>query len=56
LWEPIDQAERGNDRARLAIEMFCYRIRKYIGAYFAVLGSVDAIEKSKEATYAPTSQ
>jgi acetate kinase len=41
--EIIDQAERGNDRANLAIEMFCYRIKKYIGAYAAVLGSVDAI-------------
>jgi len=31
----------GNDRARLAVEMFCYRIRKYIGAYIAVLGRVE---------------
>jgi acetate kinase len=29
--------------AALAIEMFCYRVRKYIGAYLAVLGRVDAI-------------
>ena len=29
--------------ARLAIEMFCYRILKYIGAYFTVLGGLDAI-------------
>ncbi len=41
--EIIAQAGRGNDRAKLAIEMFCYRIKKYIGAYVAVLGSVDAI-------------
>jgi acetate kinase len=41
--EIIDQAGKGNDRARLALEMFCYRIKKYIGAYAAVLGSVDAI-------------
>jgi acetate kinase len=41
--EIIDQADRGNDRARLAIAMFCYRIKKYIGAYVAVLGSIDAI-------------
>lgn len=39
----IDQAGLGNDRAELAIDIFCYRIKKYIGAYFAVLGSVDAI-------------
>ncbi|MBI5057156.1 MAG: acetate kinase [Nitrospirae bacterium] len=36
-------AEQGNKRARLAITMFCYRIKKYIGAYYAVLGRVDAI-------------
>ena len=41
--EIIDQAGTGNDRAKLAIEMFCYRIKKYIGAYVAVLGRVDAI-------------
>jgi len=32
-----------NPRARLAIEVFCYRIRKYIGAYLAVLGNTHAI-------------
>jgi len=41
--EIIDGAGRGSDRAKLAIEMFCYRIKKYIAAYVAVLGSVDAI-------------
>lgn len=30
-------------RAALAIEMFCYRVRKYIGAYLAVLGGADAV-------------
>jgi acetate kinase len=29
--------------ARLAIDMFCHRIRKYLGAYLAVLGGADAI-------------
>ncbi len=33
----------GDVRASLALEMFCYRIKKYIGAYYAALGSVDAI-------------
>ena len=33
----------GHERARLALEVFCYRIRKYIGAYFTVLGRLDAI-------------
>ncbi len=38
-----EEAERGNEKAALAIDIFCYRVRKYIGAYMAVLGRVDAI-------------
>jgi len=38
-----EAAERGDSRARLALTMFCYRIRKYIGAYMAALGGVDCI-------------
>jgi len=34
---------RGDSRARLALDMFGYRNRKYIGSYLAVLGRVDAI-------------
>jgi acetate kinase len=41
--EILDQAQKGNGRAGLAVEMFCYRVRKYIGAYMAALGRVDAI-------------
>lgn len=37
------RAAEGDERAQLATEMYAYRIRKYIGAYFAVLGRVDAI-------------
>ncbi|MCG6968150.1 MAG: acetate kinase [Gammaproteobacteria bacterium] len=37
------QAQNGNSSAQLAIEMYCYRIKKYLGAYCAVLGRVDAI-------------
>jgi acetate kinase len=33
----------GNAQAALAVEMFCYRIRKYIGSYLAALGGADAI-------------
>jgi acetate kinase len=33
----------GDPSADLAIDMYCYRIRKYIGAYTAVLGRVDAL-------------
>ena len=35
--------ENGDEKAQLAFEMFCYSIRKCIGAYFAVLGRVDAL-------------
>jgi acetate kinase len=35
--------QEGSKQARLAIDVFCYRIKKYIGAYTAVLGSLDAI-------------
>jgi acetate kinase len=33
----------GDEGARLAFDVYCYRIRKYVGAYTAVLGRVDAI-------------
>ncbi|MBR2631088.1 MAG: acetate kinase [Bacteroidaceae bacterium] len=33
----------GNDRARLAKEIYCYRIKKYIGEYAAAMGGVDII-------------
>lgn len=36
-------ADRGDPAARLAIDVYCHSIRKYIGAYYAVLGRVDAI-------------
>ncbi len=35
--------EKGDPRAQLAFDIFCYRIRHYIGAYHAVLGRVDAL-------------
>ena len=37
------KAEAGDERAMLAFDMFCYRIRKYIGAYSAVISRTDAI-------------
>ena len=33
----------GNERATLALDMFTYRVRKYIGSYMAVLGHIDVI-------------
>ncbi|MDD9994775.1 MAG: acetate kinase [Dehalococcoidia bacterium] len=35
--------QAGNPDATLAVQMFCYRARKYIGAYLAALGGVDGI-------------
>jgi acetate kinase len=32
-----------NPRARLAVEVFCYRARKYLGAYLAVVGGADGV-------------
>ena len=34
---------QGDAAAMLAFDVFCYRIRKYVGAYYAVLGRVDAV-------------
>ncbi len=36
-----EAAENGNERAKLAIEIFCNDIIRYIGAYFAELGGLD---------------
>lgn len=42
--ELLAEAQEHNDRrARLAIEVFCYRARKYIGAYMAAVSGADAI-------------
>ena len=37
------KASAGSKRARLALNVFTYRIKKYLGSYIAVLGGVDAI-------------
>jgi acetate kinase len=41
--ELLKACESGNQRARLALDMFCYRIAKYIGAYAAAMGGIDAV-------------
>lgn len=42
--ELLEEARENNDRrARLAIDIFCYRARKYIGAYLAAINGTDAI-------------
>ena len=37
------RAEAGDERAQLALDMFVYRHRQYLGAFFFVLGKVDAM-------------
>lgn len=39
----LEEEAKGNERARLAVDMFCYRVRKYIGAYMAAMNGCDAI-------------
>jgi acetate kinase len=41
--EVYRRSDAGEDDAQLALAVYCYRIRKYVGAYCAVLGRVDGI-------------
>jgi acetate kinase len=41
--EVLRLARGGDHSAGLAVEMFCYRIKKYLGAYTAILGKLDAV-------------
>ncbi len=38
-----DLRDRGDERAALAIDVFCHRVRKYVGAYLGILGGCDGI-------------
>jgi acetate kinase len=38
-----EHAAAGNERCQLALEMFCYRLRSYIGSYTAALNGLDAV-------------
>jgi len=37
------EAKKGNERAILALDMFSYRVKKYIGSYAAAMGGLDVI-------------
>ncbi len=37
------RVDEGDERARLAFDIYIHRLKKYIGAYYAVLGRVDAV-------------
>jgi acetate kinase len=39
----LKEEEAGEARAKLALDVYCYRVRKYIGAYAAAMGGLDAI-------------
>jgi acetate kinase len=41
--ELLEAESKGDERAALAVEMFCYRVKKQIGAYLAVLGGAEAV-------------
>jgi acetate kinase len=43
LREVLAAADSGDPSAGLALDVYCHRIRKYVGAYLAVLGGADAI-------------
>jgi acetate kinase len=36
-------AQNGDERCKLAFELECYRLKKYIGAYIAIIGGIDAL-------------
>jgi len=39
----LHKAKKGNARAKLAFDIFVYRIKKYIGAYAAAMGGLNAV-------------
>jgi acetate kinase len=39
----LEAEAKGNDRAKLAVDVFCYRLKKYVAAYLGVLAGVDAV-------------
>jgi acetate kinase len=41
--EIMKEWDKGNERAKLGIKMFNYRIKKYIGSYAAAMGGVDIL-------------
>ena len=39
----IEQAQGGDDRCRLALEIEAYRLKKYVGSFMAAIGKLDAV-------------
>lgn len=43
MLEILERVNQGDDIAKLALDIFIYRIQKYIGAYFTILGGCDIL-------------
>jgi acetate kinase len=43
MLEILRKARKGDKKAKLALEIFVYKVKKYIGAYFVVLGGCDLL-------------
>lgn len=41
--EILKQMNAGNDRAKLAVDIFCYRLKKYISSYYGIMNGADAL-------------
>jgi acetate kinase len=41
--EILTEMKNGDKKAKYAFDVFCYRVRKYIGAYAAAMGGIDAV-------------
>jgi acetate kinase len=39
----LEAEDAGNERARLAVDVFCYRLKKYVAAYVGALGGIDGL-------------
>ncbi len=43
MLEVLDMIKRGDKKAKLALDIFVYSIKKYVGSYYAILGGCDAL-------------
>ena len=43
MWELEELSQKGEERAKLAIEVFIYQVKKYIGAFVALLNGLDSL-------------
>jgi acetate kinase len=39
----VENSQNGDERALIAIEVFCYRVRRYIGSFYGILNGADAL-------------